>query len=87
LILEALKKYINRRKTMSITIDVSKMQEIGIDSNVRAAVDGDYLILVIDTSKDLGLSSSGKMRAVGNTSGFQQMPNGLRGNVYVGKKA
>ena len=72
---------------MKITIDVSNMQEIGIDSNVKATVDGDYLVLVVDTTKDLGLSSSGKMRAVGNTSGFQQMPNGLRGNVYIGKKA
>ena len=72
---------------MKITIDVSEMQEVGNDSNVKATVDGDYLILIVDTTKDLGLSSSGKMRAVGNTGGFQQMPNGLRGNIYIGKKA
>jgi hypothetical protein len=44
-------------------------------------------VLVIDLDRDLGPSSTGKMRAIANTGGFQPLPNGLRGNVYIGKKA
>lgn len=72
---------------MEIIIDESNLKEIGLDSNVLAGVVGDRLVLVIDINKDLGLSSSGKMRAVGSTGGFQALPGGLKGNVYIGKKA
>ncbi|HEY3344563.1 MAG TPA: hypothetical protein VGJ97_06535 [Anaerolineaceae bacterium] len=68
------------------TIDPDKMPEVTMGSNVKAVMEGDLLILVIDTTKDLGVSSTGKMRACGNTGGFQGMPGGLKGNVYVGKK-
>lgn len=69
-----------------ITIDTEKMAEVGIDANVKVTIVGTNLVLVIDTTKDLGLSSTGKMRAVANTGGFQTLPNGLKGNVYIGKK-
>lgn len=69
-----------------ITINTEKMQEVGFDSNVRAEMQGNLLVLVVDTTKDLGLSSTGKMRAVGNTGGFQALPGSLKGNVYIGKK-
>ncbi len=68
------------------TIDTDKMSEITMGSNVKAMMDGTTLILVIDTTKDLGVSSTGKMRACANTGGFQGLPGGLKGNVYVGKK-
>ncbi len=72
---------------MEIKVNTNQMSEVGGGSNVLAAqVDG-HLILVIDLSKDLGLSSTGKMRAIGNTGGFQPLPGGLRGNIYIGKKA
>ena len=71
---------------MEIKIEFEAAKEIGIDSNVLAIQQEQYLILVIDTSKDLGLSSTGKMRAVANTGGFQVMPGGLHGNIYIGKK-
>lgn len=70
-----------------LQIDENQLQEVGLGSNVKAVQIGNKLVLVIDLTQDLGLSSSGKMRAVGNTSGFQNMPGGLRGNVYIGKKA
>ncbi len=69
-----------------ITLDTDKMVEVGIDTNVRVSLVGTSLVLVIDTTKDLGLSSTGKMRAVANTGGFQTFPSGLKGNVYIGKK-
>jgi hypothetical protein len=68
------------------TIDTDKMSEITMGSNVKAMMEGTTLILVIDTTKDLGVSSTGKMRACANTGGFQGLPGGLKGNVYVGKK-
>jgi hypothetical protein len=71
---------------MKIELDLEAMKEIGVDSNVRAVLSGDLLILVVDVSRDLGPSSTGKMHAVGNTSGFQLFPGGLKGNVYVGRK-
>ncbi len=69
-----------------ITIDTDKLVEITMGSNVKAMMDGSILILVIDTTKDLGVSSTGKMRACANTGGFQGLPGGLKGNIYVGKK-
>jgi hypothetical protein len=69
-----------------ITIDTDKMPEVTMGSNVKVEMQGDLIILVIDTTKDLGVSSTGKMRACGNTGGFQGLPGGLKANVYVGKK-
>ena len=71
---------------MKIELDLEVMKEIGVDSNVRAVLSGDLLILVIDTTKDLGPSSTGKMNTVGNTSGFQLFPGSMKGNVYIGRK-
>jgi hypothetical protein len=73
-------------KMAQITIDTEKMSEVTMGSNVKAVMEGDLLILVVDTTKDLGVSSTGKMRACGNTGGFQGLPGGLKGNVYIGRK-
>lgn len=71
---------------MEIKIELEAAKEIGIGSNVLAVQQDPYLIFVIDIGKDLGPSSSGKMRAVANTGGFQVMPGDLKGNIYIGKK-
>lgn len=69
----------------AITVNPDAMQEVG--DNVKAAKQGDLLVLVIDTSVEIGLSSSGKMMGHGSTAGFTQMPGGLKGNVWIGRKA
>ncbi len=68
-----------------IEVDPATMQEVG--DNVKATKQGNLLILVVDTSQEIGLSSTGKMMGLGSTGGFQALPGGLKGNLYVGKKA
>lgn len=68
-----------------ITVNPEAMQEVG--DNVRAAKQGNLLVIVIDTAQEIGPSSSGKMMGLGSTGGFQALPGGLKGNIYVGKKA
>lgn len=67
-----------------ITIDINAMQEVG--DNVKAAKQGDHLIIIIDTREEIGRSSTGKMMGIGSTGGFQGFPGGLKGNLYIGKK-
>jgi hypothetical protein len=69
-----------------ITIDPEKAQEWVIDSNVLVARVDQFLVLVVDTSKDLGESSSKKMRSIASTNGFQNLPGGLRGQIFIGRK-
>ena len=68
----------------TLTINTEEMREVG--DNLIATVQGNTMILVLDLTKDLGPSSSGKMRGIANTGGFAAFPNGLKGNVYIGKK-
>ncbi len=68
-----------------IEVDPATMQEVG--DNVKATKQGNLLILVVDTSQEIGLSSTGQMMGLGSTGGFQALPGGLKGNLYVGKKA
>ena len=69
----------------TITIDESNASAVG--ENVKAVVVDGKLVLVIDPKVNLGPSSSGKMTGVANTGGFAPFPLGLRGNIYIGKKA
>ena len=68
-----------------IKVDPATMQEVG--DNVRAAKVGSALVIVIDTTQEIGLSSTGKMMGLGSTGGFQALPGGLKGNIYVGRKS
>ena len=67
----------------SITIDLSKMKEVG--DNVLAGLFDGQLVMVIDPGIQAGLSASGKTATVGNTHGHVRLPGDLRGSVYVGK--
>lgn len=67
-----------------ITIDPDQMEEIG--KNILAGMIGDILVLAIDTGREIGPSSSGKMMGVASTEGFAKLPNNLRGNIYIGRK-
>lgn len=71
-----------------LNINLANLVEVG--ENVQAGMmdDGDkkYLVIVLDTSVNLGPSSTGKMTGTGNTSGFKPFPGGMFGNVYIGKK-
>jgi len=68
-----------------ITIQEKDLTQVG--QNVAAAVTDGKLVLVVDLKVSLGPSSTGKMLGVGNTSGFTALPGGLKGNIYIGKKA
>jgi hypothetical protein len=46
---------------------------------------GDKLVIVIDTTVELGLSTSGKMMATANSHMFKPFPGKLEGNLYIGK--
>jgi hypothetical protein len=61
------------------------MQEVS--QNIKAMQVGNNLVIVIDTTQNLGQSSTGKMNGIGNTNGFTALPGNLKGNIYVGKKA
>ncbi len=67
-----------------ITINPATMQEVG--DNVKATKQGSLLIVVIDTTQEIGPSSSGKMMGYGSTDGFAALPGNLKGNIYVGRK-
>lgn len=69
----------------SLTVDLSTAVEAG--QNIKAVMVGTNLVLVIDTTKSIGPSASGKMTGIGSTSGFAGLPGGLKGNIYIGKKA
>ncbi len=70
----------------SITIKPAEITLIG--ENVKVAKQGDTLVIVVDTSVEIGRSQGGTGKMMGNasTGGFAQMPGGLKGNVYVGHK-
>jgi hypothetical protein len=71
-----------------IVVSFEDLVEIGIESNLRGAIIGDHLVLVVDlTAPDLGLSSTGKTLGVASTHGFQKfLRDGLTGNLYIGRK-
>jgi hypothetical protein len=70
---------------MEIKINTDKLQPVG--ENLLATIQDGKLILVIDTTQEIGLSSTGKMMGIASTGGFTALPGGLKGNVYVGKRA
>ena len=67
-----------------LNINPDTMQEVG--ENVKATKQGSLLVIVIDTSVEIGPSSSGKMMGYGSTGGFSALPGNLKGNIYVGRK-
>jgi hypothetical protein len=68
-----------------MNINLENASEVG--ENVKVVKVDNLLVFVVDTNKDLGLSSTGKMRCVANTGGFTFLPGDLKGNIYIGKKA
>jgi len=56
-----------------------------IGENIKAGLSGKLLVLVIDTTEEIGESSTGKMMGVASTEGFARFPGELKGNVYIGK--
>jgi len=68
-----------------ITINPADLQQVG--QNVSAGMVNGVLVLVVDPKANLGPSSTGKMIGVANTGGFTLLPAGLRGNIYIGRKA
>ena len=70
----------------TITVDFQDADKIGIESNVRAVLSDGWLVIVNDTTQDLGPSSTGKMETVASTHGFKNFPGGLYGNMFIGKR-
>lgn len=54
--------------------------------NVTVRVEGSTLHIAIDTSKDLGVSSTGKTNRVASTEGNQKIAIGGR-EIYLGVNA
>ena len=71
-----------------IVMDLSDLVDIGNESNIKATIIGNRLVLVVDlTAPDLGLSSTGKTLGVASTHGFTKfLREGLTGNIYIGRK-
>lgn len=68
-----------------IKINTESMTEVG--ENILTTKQGNLLIMVVDTTQEIGLSSTGKMMGIGSSGGFTGFPGGLKGNVFIGKKA
>ncbi len=68
----------------TITINPATMQEVG--DNLKATKQGNLLILVVDTTVEIGESSSGKMMGNASTGGFASLPGNRKANVYIGRK-
>ncbi len=69
---------------MAGTLDLANGREIG--ENVLVVREGGKLILVVDESKTIGPSSSGKMMGVASTGGFTSAGGDLKINLYIGRK-
>lgn len=76
-----------KREKMSDKITISMDETVKAGNNVQGLLQGRYLILVIDTTVEIGPSASGKMIGIASTEGFQRMPGDYRGNFYLGKRA
>ena len=68
----------------NITIDTKDLSKIG--SNIEMVQQGNLLILVIDTSKELGMSKSGASMAIASTEGMMKLPEKKMLNVWYGRK-
>ena len=60
-----------------------------LGNNIDASIDGKKLTLVIDLSKELGESKSGKSVNIASTNGNKALPDGasIGLNVYRAKKS
>ncbi len=68
-----------------LQIDETKLEYIS--RNVKSTVIGNKLVVVIDLSVSIGLSSTGKMEGIGSTSGFALVPStDAKMNLYIGKR-
>ena len=62
------------------TTTTKQAKQIG--KNISATLEGNTLTLVIDISKDYGLSSSGKSRIIASSEGNQAAPGD--GEIKIG---
>lgn len=73
------------KSTKVLSVDLSKAKEVG--QNLKVSLVDKYLVIVIDTTVDLGASKSGKMNAVAQTGGFTDIGIAdLRGNIFIGTR-
>ena len=69
-----------------IVVNMSELEEVGDETNIKATLVGNQLVMVIDTKRSFGLSSTGKMDTVAISHGFKSFPGKLQGNIYLGRK-
>jgi hypothetical protein len=67
-----------------IQVDEKVLREVG-DNLLAGIVDG-KLVIVIDPEQSFGLSSTGKTTTIASSGGFTRLPDGLTGNIYIGRK-
>lgn len=71
------------KSTKLLNVDLAKAKPVG--QNLKVEQVDKYLVIVVDTTVDLGASKSGKMNAVAQTNGFTDLGiANLRGNLYIG---
>jgi len=69
------------------TISVNLKDAKAVGENLKIVKQDDLLIIVVDTTKEIGASSSGKMIGIASTGGFTAVPGQLKMNLYLGRKA
>ncbi len=70
-----------------LKVKLSDLAEVGVDSNLRAVVVDNYLVLVNDLEINLGLSSTGKSVAIASTGGFRPVLDDIKGSIWLVRKA
>jgi hypothetical protein len=68
----------------TITVDMKDTQLVG--ENIAVAKVDNKLVIVVDLTSEVGMSSTGKMMGIASTGGFAFFPGNLKGNIYIGRK-
>ena len=54
--------------------------------NIEVKMEGKIMVLRIDTSKELGMSASGKNMLIASTKGNVELVKGITGGINIYKK-
>lgn len=66
-------------------MQINEKEATKVGSNLSYLQVGDTLVLLVDTTKTIGPSASGKMLGIASTEGFRVVEN-MKLNMYLGKK-
>ena len=69
-----------------ITIDTDKAKLVA-ENLLVTEVEGKLILLIVDPTKSIGPSKSGKMIGICSTGGFTGLLNDIRGNIWIGRSS